>query len=99
MDLKSELGERTFNSTMKYGAYLEVVEWPWSRGSKKRPDDCGASLFAARCDPRADIAQRHYKELVEKDIASVRSDMRSLQSAELQRIEKEMAQVEKRVSL
>jgi hypothetical protein len=46
---------------------------------------------------RTDIAQRHFKEMVEKDLASLRSDLRAQQSTELQRVEKEMAIVEKRV--
>lgn len=60
LDLKTELSEKLFSSTMRF-----------------------------------DVAQRHSKEVIEKDLMSVRSEFKASIHAEYQKLEKEMSNVEK----
>jgi hypothetical protein len=45
-----------------------------------------------------DIAQRHLREVLEKELMSLKSDLRATQSIEYQKLERDMADLEKRVS-
>ncbi|EKU21747.1 hypothetical protein NGA_0165400, partial [Nannochloropsis gaditana CCMP526] len=60
LDLKSDLSERLFGSTMRF-----------------------------------DVAQRHNKEVIERDLQSLRSDVNASIHAEIQKIEREMSNLEK----
>jgi hypothetical protein len=59
----------------------------------------GAMLTArfCVCFPGADISQRHTREIMERDLTSLKADLRALQRQEVSLLQSEIASLEKRV--
>ncbi|KAF1332486.1 Nadh dehydrogenase, partial [Globisporangium splendens] len=74
VELKAELSERVFNSTLKFGT------------------DLVALLFIY-------IAQRHMRELLERDFNNLKQDIRMLEKIDFDKIRVEIAEIEKKFLL
>ncbi|ETI50185.1 hypothetical protein F441_06207 [Phytophthora nicotianae CJ01A1] len=88
VELKAELSERVFNSTLKFGKptrLLRKLSWHFM--------DC-KHLWCY-----IDIAQRHSRELLERDFNTLKQDIRMLEKIDFDKIRMEIAELEKKFLL
>uniref|UniRef100_H3GFL8 DUF1640 domain-containing protein n=1 Tax=Phytophthora ramorum TaxID=164328 RepID=H3GFL8_PHYRM len=74
VELKAELSERVFNSTLKFALLTVGIG-------------------------RTDIAQRHSRELLERDFNTLKQDIRMLEKIDFDKIRMEIAELEKKFLL
>ncbi|RLO11677.1 hypothetical protein DYB28_008261, partial [Aphanomyces astaci] len=78
VQLKSELTDRVFNSTLKFGIITDMF------------------LERIMLMPGVDIAQRHMRDLLERDFNNLKQDIRMIEKNDFDKVRNEIVDMEKR---
>ncbi|CBJ48595.1 conserved unknown protein [Ectocarpus siliculosus] len=86
LSLQSEINEKVFSSTLRYDPAAPSIQSETIR-----------RVLVGRCGCVSDLAQRHLKELMQRDLMQVKADVRSEEKFDFAKLHDEITELEKRV--